>query len=236
MKKYIIRFIYFVIGLFLFVAVFNYLEMNFFRKSLKENYIDETYLRPNFVDEFKKLKKRNTEDSMLADSQKNFDDFIVDKSKWIVADKDISSLREEWHYRLYDFIKAKFPEDAESIFKDYLEIKNQEVESMKKLEENFLKVKKELKDKYNGVEDGRFYKDLHKQIHAKKQLGEQTRNALMERKKEILGNKVSSEIIELRKQFTLKVNHRLMYEFNLTEIEAIQAKSEMLHKYYYLTF
>lgn len=237
MRKIVLNIVAGISALLVLIAVINYLDVHFFRKSIKEYYIDESYMRPNFMAEFDKLKEKQvTEDAMRYEDEQDIDEFIAEKSKWVLAGKDISTLREEWHYRLFDFMKKKNPAKAEALFKKYLKIKNEEVESMKKLEDNFSKVKKELKEKYGDAKNSQFYKELHKQINAKKELREQTRDALMAQKQELLGDKTSKQIIELRKKFTQTIDQRLMYEFNLTENETIQANSEMFHKFYYLTF
>jgi len=233
MKRMLLRVTISIISILAIMAIYNYLDIHIFRKSLVKNYIDDSYLRPNFVAEFEKLKKEKEIETTTADSMKDLtlEEVISKHSSWIIGQRDVSLLREEWHFTMYDHLKLKKPEQAEILFRQYLQIKNEEILSIKKLEENFAKINENLLKENKNIKDGNYYKKFQTQYNAKMKLIDQTKEAMYNRKIELFGNELYSELYDLSTEFVGQVRNRLMYEYNLTETELDDvAKDDLSNK------
>lgn len=233
MKKIIFNLVKFCIFLVVVISIYNYLDMNFFRKSVKQAYIDESYLRPNFVDEFRKLERKKEEvppktiDAMEMD-ELSLEDLVAKNSQWYIGEKDLSGLREEWNYKVFDFVKKKYGDRAEDVFREYIAIKSNEIKAIQKLEENFINLTNELLKKSNNVKDSKYYKKFYSQLKAKEQLMEQTREVMKNKKVEVFSKEGFTELEKLSEEFLFNVNQRLVEEYSFTEVEVVNVKTNVL--------
>ena len=231
MKRTLINISIFLIAVVIIVSTYNYLDVHIFRKSLVKNYVDDSYLRPNFVAEFEKLKDKKEPESESVDSMIEdipLEDIIVESSVWVIGGRDVSMIREEWHFKMFDYLKSKNPENAEKIFKRYLEIKNEEILSLKKLESNFGKISRDLLAQNNNVKDSNYYKKYQTQLKAKDKLMEQTQSVMQYKKVEVFGKDQFEELTFLSKEFLGNVGHRLIHEYNFTETEVQEIDKDYL--------
>ncbi|MBD64034.1 MAG: hypothetical protein CME62_02430 [Halobacteriovoraceae bacterium] len=223
MKKKLLVFLIFVLcGLFI-IAVFNTIQF-----SAKEDYlktvIEETYFKPRV---FSELTKSSPQKAYPVDSQKlNLNQLIEKNSTWKLEFIDLTLIREDWHYQLYDYLKRKNVENPDQVLREYFTMKQFEIENLRSTEQHFEFMLDEYLERNENRKDAGYYKLFQKQLKIRKKREEEIEAQIREAKIELFGRHYPV-LVKLNNLFNQNLNERLATEYNFkpSEIEDFRKKA-----------
>lgn len=147
-------------------------------------------------------------------------------SSWEVEFADLTMLREELHFKIYDFVKSKNFNKADSIIKKYFEIKAYEIEEISEIENEFKENVQFALDESDGIKDEKYFRKFRILIKDKRNNVRKVTENSRTQKINLFG-KYYTQLDGIANKFQSNFDESLARDYNLSveEIKLVREKS-----------